>query len=311
MANLLDACERNLTEVVKSLLEAEGVEVDARDETYQRTALHFACVNGNMELAMALVDRGVDVDARDVNQGTPLHYACINGNMELAMALVDRGADVDARDVNQCTPLHYACDKGNMEVAMALVDRGADVDARDVNQGTPLHYACDRGNMELAMALVDRGADIDARSVDQYTPLHDACRNGYIELAMALVKKGANVYSVNSDGNKPRCTPAMIDLFNRLWYTTPLMKAMLDRDMDTFEALLNDESVEVNAEIGDGYGWTVLHAAVDMRLGEYVTRLLQHDRVDNTAKHAPRSQTALHIACSKGDVAMVRLFVVI
>ena len=65
--------------------------------------------------------------------------------------------------------------------------------------------------------------------------------------------------------------------------------------------------MEVNAEIGDGYGWTVLHAAVDMRLGEYVTRLLQHDRVDNTAKYAPRSQTALHIACSKGDVAMVRL----
>ena len=125
---------------------------------------------------------------------------------------------------------------------------------------------------------------------------------------MALVKKGANVYSVNSDGNKPRCTPAMINLFNRLWYTTPLMKAMLDRDMDTFEALLNDESVEVNAEIGDGYGWTVLHAAVDMRLGEYVTRLLQHGHVNIAAKHQPRSQTALHLACGKGDVAMVQLF---
>ena len=181
----------------------------------------------------------------------------------------------------------------------------------DIAQITPLHRACDNGDMELAMALVDRGADVDARTVNQDTPLHKACSNGNIELAMALVKKGANVYSVNSDGNKPRCTPAMIDLFNRLWYTTPLMKAMLDRDMDTFEALLNDESVEVNAEIGDGYGWTVLHAAVDMHLGEYVTRLLQHDRVDTTAKYAPRSQTALHIACSKGDVAMVRLFVVI
>merc|ERR1711907_409515 len=137
---------------------------------------------------------------------------------------------------------------------MALVDRGADIDARDVNQGIPLHDACINGNMELAMALVDRGADIDARSVDQCTPLHYACDKGNMEVAMALVKKGANVYSVNSDGNKPRCTPAMIDLFNRLWYTTPLMKAMFDRDMDTFEALLSDESVEVNAEIGDGYG---------------------------------------------------------
>ena len=129
-----------------------------------------------------------------------------------------------------------------------------------------------------------------------------------ILVTLSWPKKGANVFSANSDGNKPQCTPAMINLFNRLWYTTPLMKAMLDRDMDTFEALLNDESVEVNAEIGDGYGWTVLHAAVDMHLGEYVTRLLQHDRVDIAAKYAPRSQTALHLACGKGDVAMVQLF---
>ena len=158
---------------------------------------------------------------------------------------------------------------------------------------------------------MDRGADVHARDEDQMTPLHHACRKGNIELAMALVDRGANVFVVNIYGNKPRCTPAMIDLFNRLWYTTPLMKAMLDRDMDTFEALLNDESVEVNAEIGDGYGWTVLHAAVDMHLGEYVTRLLQHGHVDIAAKHQPQSQTALHIACSKGDVAMVQLFHVI
>ena len=89
------------------------------------------------------------------------------------------------------------------------------------------------------------------------------------------------------------------------------MKAMLDRDMDAFEDLLTDESVDVNADIGDGYGWTVLHAAVDMHLGEYVTRLLQHDRVDIATKHQPRSQTALHLACGKGDVAMVQLFHVI
>ena len=178
----------------------------------------------------------------------------------------------------------------------------------DEDQSTPLHHACNNGHMEVAMALVDRGADVDARTEAQSTPLHKACSNGNMELAMALVKKGANVYSVNSDGNKPGCTPAMIDLFNRLWYTTPLMKAMLDRDMDTFEALLNDELVEVNAEIGDGYGWTVLHAAVDMHLGEYVTRLLQHDHVNIAAKHQPRSQTALHLACGKGDVAMVQLF---
>ena len=179
---------------------------------------------------------------------------------------------------------------------------------KDGAQRTPLHHACINGHMELAMALVDRGADVDARDEAQRTPLHITSDNGDMELAMALVKKGANVFVVNIYGNKPRCTPAMIDLFNRLWYTTPLMKAMLDRDMDRFEALLKDESVDVNEDIGDGYGWTVLHAAVDMHLTEYVTRLLQDDRRDIRIRYEPRLQTALQIACSKGDVAMIRLF---
>ena len=129
-----------------------------------------------------------------------------------------------------------------------------------------------------------------------------------ILVTLSWPKKGANVFSANSDGNKPQCTPAMINLFNRLWYTTPLMQAMLDRDMDRFEALLNDESVDVNEDIGDGYGWTVLHAAVDMHLGEYVTRLLQDNRMDIRIRYEPRSQTALQIACGKGYVAMIRLF---
>ena len=80
--------------------------------------------------------------------------ACDNGNMDVAMALVDRGADVNARDVDESTPLHTACDKGHMEVAMALVDRGADVDARDVNQSTPLHYASIKGDSEIVINLL-------------------------------------------------------------------------------------------------------------------------------------------------------------
>ena len=89
------------------------------------------------------------------------------------MALVDRGADVDAWDVNQKTPLHIACDKGHMEVAMALVDRGADVDARDDNQRTPLdHLSMENRNRLESMinrnvgnvmsSMVDRAEQRDA-----------------------------------------------------------------------------------------------------------------------------------------------------
>ena len=88
-----------------------------------------------------------------------LHWACEYGHTEVAMALMERGADIDARDDDQRTPLHYACDKGLTKVAMALMERGADIDARDDDQRTPLHYACGEGLTEVAMALIKRGAD--------------------------------------------------------------------------------------------------------------------------------------------------------
>ena len=76
MANFLDACRTNLTEVAMSILHEEDFIIDARDEN-QRTPLHYACGNGNMEVIMALVDSGADVDARDVDQRTPLHLSLI------------------------------------------------------------------------------------------------------------------------------------------------------------------------------------------------------------------------------------------
>ena len=71
------------------------------------------------------------------NQRTPLHWACINGRLEVAMALIEKGAAIDARDSDQYTPLYWAFRSGHLEVAMALIEVGADVYARDIDDKTP------------------------------------------------------------------------------------------------------------------------------------------------------------------------------
>ena len=118
------------------------------------------------------------------------------------------------------------------------------------------------------MALVDRGADVDARDVGQNTPLLTLWRFSFDYRASAM--------------------------------------ALIRKGANIHARDVYGKAPKYNQEIID-HGWTVLHIAVDLHLGEYVTRLLQHDCVDVGIKHEPRSQTALHIACAKGDVAMVRL----
>ena len=53
---------------------------------------------GNIKEALAMISRGQGLEERDGFQSTPLHCACRNGHTEVAMALIKRGADIDAKD---------------------------------------------------------------------------------------------------------------------------------------------------------------------------------------------------------------------
>ena len=60
--------------------------------------------------------------------------------------------------------------------------------------------------------------------------------------------------AMDDNAQKLSGTSDLINVFDTLWCTTPLMKAMLDQDMNAFESLLNDDSVDVNEDIGGGDG---------------------------------------------------------
>lgn len=62
------------------------------------TLLHTAAFFGRSDMAVAAIDAGVPVDARDRKGNTPLHIACALGHGLLAQTLVARGADVGIRD---------------------------------------------------------------------------------------------------------------------------------------------------------------------------------------------------------------------
>jgi len=80
--------------------------------------------------AVALVDQGVDLHAKDSDGYTPLHDACVEGNAEVVKALLEKGADIHAKDNGECTPMHWACWNGHAEVVKVLLEKGANVTPR-------------------------------------------------------------------------------------------------------------------------------------------------------------------------------------
>jgi uncharacterized protein len=57
------------------------------------TALHFAARAGALEAVHALLDGGADLDAVDAEGMTPAALASLNGRVDVARALLDRGGD--------------------------------------------------------------------------------------------------------------------------------------------------------------------------------------------------------------------------
>lgn len=117
----------------------------------------WAACNNHVPLARALLESGVDVNAK-MGSASALYYACDAGSPVVVKLLIEAGADVNLRDETQVTALESAAYKGFTVIVAMLLKAGA-----DVNLGYPLHSAmhAPEANEAIVTLLLQAGADID------------------------------------------------------------------------------------------------------------------------------------------------------
>jgi len=107
----------------------------------------------------ALIEKGVDVDSRDVfGDNTGLHWAAKLGLAEMARLLIDNDADIDIRNRIGDTPLHWAAGEGQKELVVILIVYGVDVNARGHRGWTPLRWAEAQSQKQITRILIASGA---------------------------------------------------------------------------------------------------------------------------------------------------------
>ena len=92
--NAARAARANNAGALRAILAGEDAKPNETDDA-QRTAMHYAAVNGNTEIIAILVKAGAKLDPTDPLGNTPLHLAADRGRTEAGELLLVAGARVD------------------------------------------------------------------------------------------------------------------------------------------------------------------------------------------------------------------------
>lgn len=153
-----------------------------------------AAMNGERDGVRALLKKGLDVNEAQGDGTTALHWAAIKGDADLAQMLIYAGANVRATTrLGAYTPLYLAAKGGHSGVVAALLAAGADAKALTSNGTTPLMIAAASGDTRTITSLVENGADINARDgAKGETPLMFAAAFNRADAIKLLLARGAD-----------------------------------------------------------------------------------------------------------------------
>ncbi|XP_045073329.1 protein phosphatase 1 regulatory subunit 12C-like isoform X1 [Coregonus clupeaformis] len=239
-AEFLAACASGDTdeaqEMLKDARKTEGKNGDYQGEVVNCanadgiTALHQACIDGNMEVMVFLLAQGANINQVDSEGWTPLHVAATCGNLEITDFLLEQGASLTAVNCDGDVPLDIAEDEATesllhqytvrhgvdveaakrveeeqiMNDARAWLTEGPPSELRHPKTGaTPLHVAAAKGYLEAIKLLCQCGLDVSEMDWDGWTPLHAAAHWGQGDACRILAEQLCDMEACSNGGQTP------------------------------------------------------------------------------------------------------------
>jgi ankyrin repeat protein len=159
-----DAAMKNDQETVRSLIK-QAVDVNGAQGDGM-TALHWAALNGNVEIAQMLLYAGANVKATTrIGSYTPLFMAAKTGNSKVVDALLTAGANANEKGTTGMNALMMAATSGDAECVRLLLEHGAYPNAKETERGqTALGYAASFNRPAAIQILLKHGADVNLGS---------------------------------------------------------------------------------------------------------------------------------------------------
>lgn len=160
--------QRNKGSILRLLLE-EKADIELTGHPNDVRPLHYACMNGATDAAIALIDGGAQLDVVKADGFTPLLLACSNGAPTIVAHLLKAHCSPNlTKEKGMHTPLMFAVMQRSQEMTKLLLDAGAKTGARDAMGKTALHHAAEgRGSLEVVKLLLAANAKVDEEIVGE------------------------------------------------------------------------------------------------------------------------------------------------
>lgn len=149
---LIDAVGEGMEPLLKELLGAEGILVDATDKG-GHWALSIAVLHNLPEIVDMLLVAGADKNKLDSDGNTQLFWAVFNGRDEIVKIFLNHGADLSRKDMYGNPLLVTAAERNHTKIVRMLLEKGANVDEADKLKNTALSTAKSKGYRDIVEVI--------------------------------------------------------------------------------------------------------------------------------------------------------------
>ena len=219
------AIESKNPDLVEVLIN-KGADINSNGDNFDEPTLFRAVKSGNKTIVSLLIDENVLFIS--YHGYSPLHLAIEKGCLDIAKFLIEKGMNINAKDNSGNTPLHIAAKNNDSSLIELLLEKGADYNIPNQNGDIPsalipynpnleqdernkqLFITKNENNTKFLEAVTSRRYPVvenlikrvNLRAKDEFgnTALHIAVASMDKSMIKLLIKNGASINAKNMRG---------------------------------------------------------------------------------------------------------------
>ncbi|MDO4551565.1 MAG: ankyrin repeat domain-containing protein [Planctomycetia bacterium] len=196
-------------DLMKMLFDKNFIDIQEKDFN-QSTLLFHAATEGDLGMCKLLLEKGVDINAKNAAGRTAVYCALEKKHIEVVRFLVKHGATLEDPGTDKLKnrdplPLSLAFQTGNFELCKFLVLHGATFfDDPSTMRERLLTLAIQSKNPDILQYILNFNPDVNVKSHSYLrTPLHYAANTQNYDFCVFLISKGADINACTSNYETP------------------------------------------------------------------------------------------------------------